>query len=320
MRITLPLGDFTVADHNEDHPHGLQFDLEVIERQILQRRHVLGLLGLGGGAAVLAACGGGGSSSSSGGTTATSSSSSSTASSTASSSSTSSSSSSTSSTTTTSACVAEPTTTNGPYPADGSNTSSGATSNVLTSSGIVRSDIRSSFITSTTTAAGLLTTLKIKVVDAKNNCAPLVGYAIYIWHCTNNGLYSLYTVPTESYLRGVQVTDSNGEVTFTTIYPGCYSGRWPHIHFEIYKSLDTATTNRNALLTSQIAMPSAISSSVYNSVSGYTASISNLAQITLASDNVFNAFSATQLAAATPTLTGNTTSGYSGTITIGLGS
>lgn len=308
-----------MADHNEDHPHGLQFDLEVIERQILQRRYVLGLLGLGGGAAVLAACGGGGSSSDSGTSTSTSSSSS-TASSTSTSSSSSTSTSTSSSTTSSGSCVAEPTTTNGPYPADGSNTSSGSTSNVLTSSGIVRSDIRSSFITSTTTAAGLLTTLKIKLVDANNGCAPLVGYAIYVWHCTNTGLYSLYTVPTESYLRGVQVTDANGEVTFTTIYPGCYSGRWPHIHFEVYKSLDTATTNKNSLLTSQIAMPSAISSSVYNSVSGYSASISNFAQITLASDNVFSAFNATQLAAATPTLTGNTTSGYSGTVTIGLGS
>ncbi len=306
-----------MADHNEDHPHGLQFDLEVIERQMMQRRHVLGLLGLGGSAAVLTACGGGGGASSTTAST-SSSSSSSTASSTSSSSTASSSTS--SSTASSGACVAEPTTTNGPYPADGSNTSSGATSNVLTSSGIVRSDIRSSFITSTTTAAGLITTLKIKLVDANNGCAPLVGYAIYIWHCTNNGLYSLYTVPTESYLRGVQVTDSNGEVTFTTIYPGCYSGRWPHIHFEVYRSLATATSNSNALLTSQIAMPSAISSAVYNGVSGYSASISNLAQITLASDNVFRAFTAAQLAAATPTLTGDTTSGYSGTVTIGLGS
>jgi protocatechuate 3,4-dioxygenase beta subunit len=41
-------------------------------------------------------------------------------------------------------------------------------------------------------------------------------------------------VTTESYLRGVQVTDSNGQVTFTTIYPACYSGRWPHIHFEVF--------------------------------------------------------------------------------------
>ncbi|MCY1647476.1 intradiol ring-cleavage dioxygenase [Caulobacter sp. SL161] len=306
-----------MADHNEDHPHGLQFDLEAIERQILQRRHVLGLLGFGGSAALLTACGGGGGGSSTSSATSTTSSSSS---STSSSSSSTSSSSTSSSTASNGSCVAEPETTNGPYPADGSNTSSGATSNVLTSSGIVRSDIRSSFITSTTVAAGLVTTIKIKLVDANNNCAPLVGYAIYFWHCTNNGLYSLYTVPTESYLRGVQVTDSNGEVTFTTIYPGCYSGRWPHIHFEVYKSLATATIETNALLTSQIAMPSAISSAVYNNVSGYSASISNLAQITLASDNVFRSFTAAQLAAATPTLTGDTTSGYSGTMTIGLGS
>lgn len=73
---------------------------------------------------------------------------------------------------------------------------------------------------------------------------PLAGYAIYLWHCNRDGGYSMYSsgITAENYLRGVQVTDSNGEVTFSTIFPGCYSGRWPHIHFEVYASLDAATT------------------------------------------------------------------------------
>ncbi|MFT4253525.1 MAG: intradiol ring-cleavage dioxygenase, partial [Caulobacter sp.] len=183
-----------------------------------------------------------------------------------------------------------------------------------------RSDIRSSFGSSTTTAPGVQLTLTITLVNTNNSCAALSGYAIYIWHCTRDGNYSLYSsgIQDENYLRGVQVTDSNGQVTFTTIFPGCYSGRWPHIHFEVYPSLATATGYANRVLVSQFAMPSAICDTVYAGATGYSASVTNKAAITIASDNVFGDNTSAQIAAQTPSLSGSVSAGYTGTVVIGL--
>jgi protocatechuate 3,4-dioxygenase beta subunit len=156
-------------------------------------------------------------------------------------------------------CVSEiPQETAGPYPADGSNASQ-QTLNVLTRSGIVRSDIRTSISTGNT-AQGVPLTIKLKLVDSNSDCAPLAGYAVYLWHCTREGNYSLYSsgVTGEDYLRGVQAADSNGEITFTSIFPGCYSGRWPHVHFEVYPSLAQATGSSNVVHTSQLALPQAV--------------------------------------------------------------
>lgn len=216
-------------------------------------------------------------------------------------------------------CIADPTETNGPYPADGTNTSSGLTSNALTASNVVRSDIRSSFIgSSTAVAGGVQVTLTLTLVNVNAACAPLAGYAVYVWHCNRDGKYSLYDLPNESYLRGVGVTDANGQVTFTTIFPGCYDGRWPHIHFEIFSSLANATSGRYAVLVSQLAMPSAVSSAVYNGASGYTTSISNFSRVSLNSDNVFSDNSAAQIAQQTPAMTGSISDGYTATVLIGI--
>lgn len=215
-------------------------------------------------------------------------------------------------------CVADPSETNGPYPADGTNTSSGSTSNVLTSTGVVRSDIRASFLASTTVATGVQLTLTLTVVDVNASCAALAGYAVYIWMCDRQGNYSLYTAPAESYLRGVQVTDANGQVTFTMIFPGCYSGRWPHIHFEVYSSLTTATSGRYASLVSQFALPTAACNAVYADTATYPSSATNFARISLSSDNVFGDNSAAQIAQQTPALTGSPGAGYTGSAVIGL--
>jgi hypothetical protein len=110
-------------------------------------------------------------------------------------------------------------------------------------------------------------TLTLTLVNVNSSCAPISGAAIYVWHCDAAGLYSLYSsgVTTESYLRGVQVTDSNGQVTFTTIYPACYSGRWPHIHFEVFLGgLGTSPKGSTSSLISQLAMPAAINTVVFN--------------------------------------------------------
>ena len=104
-----------------------------------------------------------------------------------------------------------------------------------------------------------------------------------MWHCDREGRYSLYTqgVTNQNYLRGVQEADANGRVTFQSIYPGCYAGRWPHIHFEVFPSLAAATNARNKTATSQIALPKAANDLVY-ATSGYEASVRNAAQVTLA--------------------------------------
>src|SRR6187431_2231628 len=172
--------------------------------------------------------------------------------------------------------------TGGPYPGDGSN---GA--DVLDDSGIVRSDIRSSFGSSTTVAEGVPLTVALTVRDAATGAA-LAGRGVYIWHCDRDGNYSLYSrgVENENYLRGVQATDANGTVTFTTIYPACYSGRWPHIHFEVYADVATAVASGPIVKTSQIALPAETNSTVY-ATAGYEQSVRNLAQTSLKTDSVF---------------------------------
>ncbi|MBN9346253.1 MAG: hypothetical protein J0I48_08630, partial [Devosia sp.] len=161
-------------------------------------------------------------------------------------------------------------------------------------------------------------TLRIQIGDAGNGCAALPGHAIYVWHCTTDGRYSLYTAPDENYLRGVQVADADGYMTFTTIFPGCYDGRWPHIHFEVYPSLDVATDHRNAVLTSQFALPAETCKEVYDTASGYEASIGTFACISIDSDNVFRDNSDAEMTMMTPTMTGNITDGYLAEVTVGV--
>ncbi len=287
-----------------DHDLGLAHDLIRLQQQALERRAALRwLLGAGaaslGGAGTLAlvGCGGGGDDSS--------------ASSSGSSSSSSGSSSSGSST----SCSVTPEETQGPYPGDGSNTANGSIANVLTLSGVVRSDIRSSIGGATGVATGVPLQVIIELVNTNASCADLSGYAIYLWHCDALGRYSMYSsgVTGENYLRGVQATGSDGKATFQTIYPGCYSGRMPHIHFEVYRSTNSASSYSNKLKTSQLAFPNDISTAVY-ATSGYTGSATNLSQISFATDNIFSDGYSLQLA----TLTGSTSAGYVATLRVGI--
>lgn len=180
-------------------------------------------------------------------------------------------------------CAVIPEETAGPFPGDGSNGP-----NVLAQSGIVRADIRSSFGTSTTTAKGVPLTIKLTIQDAANNCSPMTGAAVYLWHCDQAGNYSLYSqaAANENYLRGVQATDGSGVATFQSIFPACYSGRWPHVHFEVYTDLEAATDEANKIATSQIALPKDACDLVY-ATDGYSQSVSNMGQLSLTSDNVF---------------------------------
>jgi protocatechuate 3,4-dioxygenase beta subunit len=198
----------------------------------------------------------------------------------------------------------------GPYPGDGSNGI-----NVLDDSGIVRTDIRSSFGSSTTTAPGVPLEIRLTVRDAATGSI-LPGAAVYLWHCDRDGKYSLYSsgLESENYLRGVQQVDDSGTVSFVSIFPGCYDGRWPHIHFEVYSDVATAVANGPIVKTSQIALPQEACDAVY-ATSGYETSVQNLTRISLASDNVFGEDGGMyQLA----TMSGSASAGYVASLTVGV--
>jgi protocatechuate 3,4-dioxygenase beta subunit len=171
----------------------------------------------------------------------------------------------------------------GPYPGDGSNGP-----DVLGQSGVVREDIRASFGSSTTVATGVPLTIRLAILDVAGSCAPIDGAAVYLWHCDQAGRYSLYSqgAESENYLRGVQAAGADGLVTFTSIFPACYPGRWPHVHFEVYPSLTAAQSATNKIATSQIALPKDICDQVY-ATSGYEQSVEALQGVSLSSDNVF---------------------------------
>lgn len=168
----------------------------------------------------------------------------------------------------------------GPFPADGSNGP-----NVLTEDGAIRSDITSSFGSLTGSATGVPLDMHLTIVEAGSGKA-MQGAVVYLWHCTADGRYSVYEVTDQNYLRGAQETDASGRITFTSIFPGCYRGRWPHAHFEVYESLDAVSSSSNALKTSQLALPEADCRVVYRD-DRYTESADNLSQLSLASDIVF---------------------------------
>ena len=135
----------------------------------------------------------------------------------------------------TASCAVTPSETAGPYPS---------------LSDFIRSDIREG-------KSGTNLSLTIKVVNSNSNCAALSGAQVEIWHCDVTGNYSQYGTQTaQTYLRGVQTTNANGEVNFTTIYPGWYQGRATHIHMEV-------TVNGRSVKVTQIAFPEAINNTVY---------------------------------------------------------
>jgi protocatechuate 3,4-dioxygenase beta subunit len=190
---------------------------------------------------------------------------------------------STTTTSTNAACAVTPTETVGPYPS-------------LTD--LFRSDIREN-------KQGAQLTLTIKVVNAGGGCTPVSGANVEIWHVDAAGNYSQYgTQTTQTYLRGIQTTNANGEVTFVTIYPGWYQGRATHIHVEV-------TINGVSRKVTQMAFPESVNNAVHTSgvySSRGTNPMSNLA------DGIF----ADSLSSEIVTPAGDSTSGYSATFQVGI--
>lgn len=276
----------TAAPDHDDHREGLVHDLP----RIVGRRRFLGLFGGVGATVALAACGADASTSTTSGSSAGAAPAGPGA----------------------AAAVADgeiPEETAGPYPADGSNGP-----DVLSESGVVRRDLTTSFGSASGSVDGVPLTIRLRVYDlAGDDVTALAGAAVYLWHCDAEGAYSLYSAGAEqeNWLRGVQEADADGMLSFTTIVPGCYPGRWPHAHFEVYPSLTDATTASNRLRTTQLALPQDVCEAVYAD-DRYAGSADNLAQLSLDSDMVFSDGWSLQM----PALTGSVEEGYVATLNV----
>ena len=138
---------------------------------------------------------------------------------------------------------------------------------------------------------GVPLTMDLKLVDVNNGCAPLVGYDVYVWHCDADGYYSYYSnqpgyLGSKSYangyfLRAAQTTDACGEVTFNSIFPGWYPGRYPHLHIVVaLGSTQEAVT--------QMTWPATVITDVYTNATSYGSyTVHGTPDTTFAGDNVF---------------------------------
>ncbi|HTN13699.1 MAG TPA: intradiol ring-cleavage dioxygenase [Sphingomonadaceae bacterium] len=214
------------------------------------------------------------------------------------------------------ACLLTPTEIRGPFPADGTR-AGGQTLSVLGQQGLIRQDIRGSFAGMEGEAPGVLLDCAIRLVSAQS-CAPLAGRALYLWQCDAAGDYSLYNRREVNWLRGMQASDADGVVRFTTIVPGCYGGRAPHVHIELFESLETATSGHASLLVSQLAFTEAECAEIYGARAEYGSSFDNLSRWPASRDFAFSG-PEDERAAQTIQLGGNPEKGYTGTATVTLG-
>lgn len=206
----------------------------------------------------------------------------------------------------------------GPFPADGTNASAGRRVNVLAEAGVIREDIRTSIGGLTPVAGGVPMQMDIRLVDVRRACAPLAGMAVYAWQCDAEGVYSIYEAADRNYLRGVGISDAQGRVRLTTVVPGCYPGRWPHIHFQVFASADRAATGDDAILTGQFALPEAPCRAAYDTDPLYRASIAALRNIPFARDRIFRNGTDSERAAQMMRMEGSPARGYVATAQVGL--
>jgi protocatechuate 3,4-dioxygenase beta subunit len=190
-------------------------------------------------------------------------------------------------------CIVRPEQTEGPYFVDEK---------------LLRSDIRSDPSNGVVKPGVPLQLTFVVSQVAVNSCVPIVGAWVDIWHCDALGNYSdVQDTVGQKFLRGYQITDTNGIAAFTTIYPGWYPGRTVHIHFKIRLANATGQTYE---FTSQLYFDDATSNLVYAQapyVSNGQRDIKNNA------DGIFRNGGDQLLLSLTPTQ-----EGYSTVFTIGL--
>ncbi len=186
--------------------------------------------------------------------------------------------------TTNAACAVTPTETLGPYPS-------------LTD--LFRSDIREG-------KPGTQLSLLVRVVNVNASCAAVANANVEIWHVDAAGNYSQYGSQSgQTFLRGIQTTNSNGEATFITNYPGWYQGRATHIHVEV-------TLGGASVKVTQLAFPEGINNLVHAQGAYVTGRGTN--PISNASDGIF----ADSLSSELITALGDVTSGYTATFQVGV--
>jgi protocatechuate 3,4-dioxygenase beta subunit len=168
----------------------------------------------------------------------------------------------------------------------------------------------------TNTQPGIALTLAIFVVDGQKGCAPYAGAQVDIWHCNASGIYSdqaAESTTTETWLRGYQLTDATGKVTFQTIIPGWYAGRTTHIHLRVRSSYSAASSTSDGTNTTQLFFAQSLVDRLQTAVAPYDAEGTN--PTTNASDHVY---AAEQNGANLLALTGDDTNGYTAAVTIVL--
>ena len=165
------------------------------------------------------------------------------------------------------------------------------------------------------TADGVPYTISFTVVDVDNGCEPLSGAAVHVWHCDREGNYSMYDQSADvNYLRGVQEVDANGGRVVHQYLPACYPGRWPHVHFEVYPSVDAATSGGDQLVTCTASRSPRTSATPCTRRTRTARSASSMERVSLDSDMVFSDGVASQ----TPSMTGNATNGYVSSLVVGV--
>jgi protocatechuate 3,4-dioxygenase beta subunit len=186
--------------------------------------------------------------------------------------------------TTNAACAVTPSETVGPFPS-------------LTD--MFRSDIREG-------KPGTQLTLTVKVVNTNASCAAVQNANVEIWHVDAAGNYSQYgSSAGQTFLRGIQTTNSSGEATFITNYPGWYQGRATHIHVEV-------TINGTSVKATQLAFPESINNAVHTQGAYATGRGTN--PTSNASDGIF----ADSLSSELITPAGNVSSGYTASFQVGV--
>lgn len=214
------------------------------------------------------------------------------------------------------ACLATPTEIRGPFPADGTN-GRPRPINVLATEELIRRDIRDGFAGMAGRADGVPLELELTLLGGIG-CSPLNGPALYLWQNDAAGEYSLYTLPETNYLRGMQAAD-NGQVRFTTIVPGCYGGRTPHCHFEVFASAEAAMQGAAPLLVSQLAFPDVECRTIYRDDPRYGGSLANLDRWPASRDFMFAGTDAAGQARQTVAMRGDPRAGYRGSATVTVG-
>lgn len=128
---------------------------------------------------------------------------------------------------------------------------------------LVRSDIAEGL-------PGIPLRLQLRIIES-GTCAPIPNARVDVWHADAQGIYSGYSgqgpggdtsTKGENFLRGTQMTNHDGHVTFTSVYPGWYPGRTPHIHVKVF-------IDEKRLATAQVYFPDEFSARIYTTYEPY---------------------------------------------------